>query len=278
MTSRYSSTEWPWAPAIAAVYRVRPCGTSSRAALRSPVPLASVYPLVSTRSLARPFTYEVPEGIAKGTVVSVRLGRRRRAASSPTSASRRPEGVEPVARSGPARRDPADARRSRALARGLLRLDAGARARARRSADAGAARRAAVAGVRESLEGEPSRRRSPTTSARRSSRSSPRSTRESASTSCSTGRPAAARPRSTCRRAPRRSSAASGRSCSSPRSRSRRRPSGVPAALRRRRRDPPLVARRRGATRRARPDRPRGGADRRRRPVGASSRRCAGSA
>jgi primosomal protein N' (replication factor Y) len=39
------------------------------------VPLASVYPLVSTRSLARPFTYEVPEGVGKGAVVSVRLGR-----------------------------------------------------------------------------------------------------------------------------------------------------------------------------------------------------------
>jgi primosomal protein N' (replication factor Y) len=39
------------------------------------MPLASVYPLVSTRSLARPFTYEVPEGTRKGAVVSVRLGR-----------------------------------------------------------------------------------------------------------------------------------------------------------------------------------------------------------
>ena len=39
------------------------------------MPLASVYPLVSTRTLARPFTYEVPEGTEKGAVVSVRLGR-----------------------------------------------------------------------------------------------------------------------------------------------------------------------------------------------------------
>jgi len=39
------------------------------------MPLASVYPLVSTRSLARPFTYEVPEGVGKGAVVAVRLGR-----------------------------------------------------------------------------------------------------------------------------------------------------------------------------------------------------------
>ena len=39
------------------------------------MPLASVYPLVSTRSLARAFTYEVPEGVGKGAVVAVRLGR-----------------------------------------------------------------------------------------------------------------------------------------------------------------------------------------------------------
>ncbi len=39
------------------------------------VPLASVYPLVRTRSLARAFTYEVPEGVGKGAVVAVRLGR-----------------------------------------------------------------------------------------------------------------------------------------------------------------------------------------------------------
>ena len=35
---------------------------------------ASVYPLVTTRALARPFTYEVPEEVGRGAVVSVRLG------------------------------------------------------------------------------------------------------------------------------------------------------------------------------------------------------------
>jgi primosomal protein N' (replication factor Y) (superfamily II helicase) len=39
------------------------------------VPLADVYPLVTSRSLAEPFTYEVPEGVAKGAVVALRLGR-----------------------------------------------------------------------------------------------------------------------------------------------------------------------------------------------------------
>ena len=37
--------------------------------------LASVYPLVSTRSLARPFTYEVGAEVGKGAVVAVRFGR-----------------------------------------------------------------------------------------------------------------------------------------------------------------------------------------------------------
>ena len=39
------------------------------------MPLASVYPLVSSRSVARPFTYAVPEGVRKGAVVAIRFGR-----------------------------------------------------------------------------------------------------------------------------------------------------------------------------------------------------------
>jgi primosomal protein N' (replication factor Y) len=42
------------------------------------VPYASVYPLVSARAVARPFTYEVPEGTEPGAVVAVRFGRARR--------------------------------------------------------------------------------------------------------------------------------------------------------------------------------------------------------
>ena len=38
------------------------------------MPYASVYPLVATRSLARPFTYAVPDGVGKGAVVSISLG------------------------------------------------------------------------------------------------------------------------------------------------------------------------------------------------------------
>lgn len=37
--------------------------------------LASVYPLVSSRAVARPFTYEVPDGVGKGAVVGIRFGR-----------------------------------------------------------------------------------------------------------------------------------------------------------------------------------------------------------
>ena len=36
---------------------------------------ASVYPLVSARAVARPFTYEVPDDVGKGAVVAVRFGR-----------------------------------------------------------------------------------------------------------------------------------------------------------------------------------------------------------
>jgi primosomal protein N' (replication factor Y) (superfamily II helicase) len=42
------------------------------------VPLASVYPLVSARAVARPFTYEVPAGTEPGAVVAVRFGRAQR--------------------------------------------------------------------------------------------------------------------------------------------------------------------------------------------------------
>ena len=39
------------------------------------MPLASVHPLVSSRAVARVFTYEVPDDVGKGAVVAVRFGR-----------------------------------------------------------------------------------------------------------------------------------------------------------------------------------------------------------
>ena len=41
------------------------------------MPLAAVYPLVTARALARPFTYEVEEGVGKGAIVAMMFGRRR---------------------------------------------------------------------------------------------------------------------------------------------------------------------------------------------------------
>src|SRR4029079_2894075 len=94
MTSRYSSIECPW-PAI---------DGSLQGGLRAPGyvgrtgPLATVYPLVSTRSLVRPFTYEVPEGLAKGAVVSVRLGRSTtRGVGTDGGAGGRPGAARPAA-------------------------------------------------------------------------------------------------------------------------------------------------------------------------------------
>ena len=39
-----------------------------------PVTLASVFPLVTARALARPFTYSVPEGTEIGAVVGAHTG------------------------------------------------------------------------------------------------------------------------------------------------------------------------------------------------------------
>ncbi len=39
---------------------------------------ASVYPLLTTRALPQPYTYEVPEGVGRGAVVQVRFGGARR--------------------------------------------------------------------------------------------------------------------------------------------------------------------------------------------------------
>jgi primosomal protein N' (replication factor Y) len=61
------------------------------------VPLADVYPLVSTRTLARPFTYEVPEDVAKGSVVSVRLGRQTARGVVAEVGVAPPDGIVPVA-------------------------------------------------------------------------------------------------------------------------------------------------------------------------------------
>lgn len=59
--------------------------------------LASVYPLVSARALARPFTYVVPDGVEKGAVLAIPFGRARRRGVVAELDVEAPEDVEPVA-------------------------------------------------------------------------------------------------------------------------------------------------------------------------------------
>lgn len=58
--------------------------------------LAEVYPLVTTRTLSRPFTYEVPDDLARGAVVAVQLGRRQLRGVVVDVGVEAPEGVRPV--------------------------------------------------------------------------------------------------------------------------------------------------------------------------------------
>jgi primosomal protein N' len=58
------------------------------------VPLAEVYPLVTARALARPFTYEVAEDVERGDVLSVRLGGRQVRGIVVGTGVRAPRGVE----------------------------------------------------------------------------------------------------------------------------------------------------------------------------------------
>jgi len=61
------------------------------------VPYASVYPLVPARSLARPFTYEVEDGVGKGAVLSVRFGASKRRGVVVGLEPEAPDGVDPIA-------------------------------------------------------------------------------------------------------------------------------------------------------------------------------------
>ena len=71
-----------------------------RALLASPltrvdlVAFASVYPLVTARSVARPFTYEVPDEVGPGAVVEVRFGNARRRGVVVEVGPAPPEGID----------------------------------------------------------------------------------------------------------------------------------------------------------------------------------------
>jgi primosomal protein N' (replication factor Y) (superfamily II helicase) len=59
--------------------------------------LASVYPLVTARAVARAFTYEVPDAVEPGAIVEVRFGNSRRRGVVTEVGVAAPEGVEPAA-------------------------------------------------------------------------------------------------------------------------------------------------------------------------------------
>jgi primosomal protein N' (replication factor Y) (superfamily II helicase) len=59
--------------------------------------LASVYPIVSARSLARPFTYEIADEVEKGAVLAIRFGNTRRRGVVVDADTEAPPDVEPVA-------------------------------------------------------------------------------------------------------------------------------------------------------------------------------------
>jgi primosomal protein N' (replication factor Y) (superfamily II helicase) len=61
------------------------------------VPYASVYPLVSARSLARPFTYEVGDDVEKGAVLSLQFGASKRRGVVVALEDEPPAGVDPIA-------------------------------------------------------------------------------------------------------------------------------------------------------------------------------------
>jgi primosomal protein N' (replication factor Y) (superfamily II helicase) len=57
---------------------------------------ASVYPLVATRALARPFTYVATNGVRKGSVVAVRLAGARRRGVVVSLENEAPDGIDPA--------------------------------------------------------------------------------------------------------------------------------------------------------------------------------------
>jgi primosomal protein N' (replication factor Y) len=59
--------------------------------------LASVYPIVSARSLARPFTYEIGDDVGKGAVLAIPFGNSRRRGVVVDADTEAPPDVEPVA-------------------------------------------------------------------------------------------------------------------------------------------------------------------------------------
>ena len=197
-------------------------GVPTRAGLRSPPVsrLASVYPLVSARSLARPFTYEVPDEVGKGAVVAIRFANARRRGVVVDADVEAPPGVEPVAIERvletlpPALVD---------LALWLADYYGSTPARALGAGRAASSRRGAASGAIPALPRSLPAGPTPDSALRDAgarARAHRRARwRPAAGTSSSPARPAAARPRSTSARARRRSPPGAARSSSCRRSR-----------------------------------------------------------
>ena len=94
----------------------------------STVAYASVYPLVTARSVARPFTYEVPDEVGPGAVVEVRFGSTSGGAWSSRSGPLRRRDRRGSDREG-CGRCPGAARRARSVDGRVLRIDPRPRAR-----------------------------------------------------------------------------------------------------------------------------------------------------
>ena len=139
------------------------------------MPLASVFPLVTTRALARPFTYAVPDDVGRGRGRGDPL-RARAAARGVVVDARRgaARGREGARRSSASSSAAAGARRARALGRGLLRLDA---RRGRSSSSRRSCARAAASGARRPRASRSAARPRPRGSPPRRSRRSPASSR-----------------------------------------------------------------------------------------------------
>ena len=60
------------------------------------MPYASVYPLVTARSVARAFTYEVGDDVGKGAIVAIPFGRRRARGIVVAIEDQAPAGIEVV--------------------------------------------------------------------------------------------------------------------------------------------------------------------------------------
>ena len=187
---------------------------------------ASVYPLVTARAVARPFTYEVEDDVTVGAIVRVPFGRSRARGIVVSLDESAPAGVKVSPVEAVLGQVPAALVE---LALWLADYYGTTPARA-------LALVAPETPKRRKEQGPPAERqelvdtRPPPSSRRRRSRpwsgSWPRST-AAGGTSCCTARPAAGRPRCICRRARPCSSGASGRSSSFRRSRWRRRPSAA---------------------------------------------------